>query len=426
MRTFQWVWALVISALLLSVQAKAGAENAPCDTSFFYNTICPGQSLFIAGTIFDAQNLTGLVLLPGASWDGTDSVVVVDLSLSPPVTHEIRTSYCNNEALVVNGHIYDAGHPSGTELLPGAAAGGCDSLIVVDLTFLPPAFLSLQQTICKNDTVWVNNQAYDQYYYLGMETVAGGAANGCDSIILVDLTVLPTPVDSFFQTLCPSSALYLNGSTYDINHPSGTDILPGAAANGCDLVVYVGLSFYDAIQNPDFLGENRSVNKGTSVCLDVPADVNASSIEWSPFLACPDSLCAAVCFWATRHQWVICTIEDQNGCVFADSVRIEVSEFRPVFIPNVCSPDAPAPNNRFQVFSGIPGTHINWLKVCDRWGSLVYAASDIPVEAENAGWDGMIKGKMAPTDVYTYAVELVYPDGEKEIRSGTVTVLSGD
>jgi hypothetical protein len=52
---------------------------------------------------------------------------------------------------------------------------------------------------------------------------------------------------------------------------------------------------------------------------------------------------------------------------------------------------------------------------------MVYAAND--VDAENTGWDGTIRGKTAQSDVYTYAMELLYPDGEKEMLHGTVTVL---
>jgi gliding motility-associated-like protein len=421
MRTSQFVWALVFSALLLPVAAKAGAENAPRDTAFFNNIICPGQSFFIAGNLFDAQNLMGTMVLPGASWDGTDSVVIVNLSLSPPVTQLIQSSFCSNEALVVNGHIYDASNPSGTELLPGGAVGGCDSLIVVDLHFLSPAQFLLQQTICSNDTVWVNQQAYDQYYYVGMETVAGGGANGCDSIILVDLTVLPTAVDTFSQTLCPSASVNLNGTVYNANRPQGIEVLPNAAVNGCDSIIYVVMSFYDPLDEPDFLGENKSVYLGEQICLEVPGNLGFTAIEWSNNLPCSNSDCDSVCFWASRNQWAIATITDGNGCVFSDSVRIEVSANRPVYIPNVFMPDGAAPNNRFQIYSRIPGTRIRWLKVCDRWGSMVYAAND--VDAENTGWDGMIRGKTAQSDVYTYAVELLYPDGEKEMLHGTVTVL---
>jgi len=423
MRIFQSAWALVISALLLSVQAKAGAEIAPCDTSFFNNTICPGQSLFIAGNIFDVQNLTGEVVFPGASWDGTDSVVVVNLVLSPPVTEVIEASYCNNQALVVNGQVYDAAHPSGMELLPGGALGGCDSLILIDLHFLSPAQFHLQQTICNNDTVWVNNQAYDQYYYLGMETVEGGAANGCDSVILVDLTVLPTARDTFLSTLCPSDFLTINGTTYDEKHPEGVERLPNAAANGCDSLIYVQISFFDSMVEPDFLGENQSVNLGDSVCIALPDDLTLSSIEWQHVSLCPDTACSSVCFWATRDQWVICTLMDDNGCSFSDSVLVEVSTTRPVYIPNVFNPDGAPPNNRFQVYSGIPGTRIQWLRVFDRWGSLVYAAKDALPDTENAGWDGTIRGELAQPDVFTYTLELLFPGGEKEIRSGTVTVV---
>ena len=116
----------VISALALPVWAAASAVFAPCDTNFFQASICPGQSVFIGGNIYDEQNLSGITVLPEASWDGTDSVLIVNLTILPTVLNQITATYCKNEALFINGHIYDASNPSGTELLPGAAAGGCE------------------------------------------------------------------------------------------------------------------------------------------------------------------------------------------------------------------------------------------------------------------------------------------------------------
>ncbi|MCC6280988.1 MAG: gliding motility-associated C-terminal domain-containing protein [Saprospiraceae bacterium] len=423
MQRLLFAWAIIFPALLLSFQAKAGAGNAPCDTSFFYASVCPGQTFFIAGNIFDFQNPDGVVVLPEASWDGSDSVVVVQLSLAPPVTHVIEGNFCQNEALYINGQIYDAGHPSGTELLPGGAAGGCDSMIVVNLFFLSPALNHLQQSICSNDTVWVNNQPYDQYYYLGMETIAGGAANGCDSVILVDLSVLPAPTDTFSMRLCPGEKIVIIGSEYNETRPAGLEILPGAAANGCDSLVYVELTFFDPPSIPAFLGQDQAANLGDSICISIPEDINVAQIRWATTLPCADSDCRSVCFQAEKRQSLICTITDENQCVFSDTVRIEVTKNRPVYIPNVFSVEAAPPNNRFNIFPGINGAFANWMVLYDRWGSLVYSVKDFTPGDENKGWDGNINGTVAPPGVYAYAVEILYPDGLTEILSGTVTLV---
>lgn len=423
MKMLHPVWTLVYSALFLSLPAKVSAGNAPCDTSFFNEVICPGQTYFIAGTIFDAQNSTGSILLPSASWDGTDSVVVVQLTLSPPVTHTIQATFCNNEALFVNGHIYDAGTPSGSELLPGAADGGCDSLIVIDLTFLSPAHRHLQQTICSNDTVWVNNQAYDQHYYLGMETITAGAANGCDSIILVDLTVIPAPSDTLELFLCPGESTTINGTLYNQSRISGLEILPNAAENGCDSLLYVALIFSEPPAVLAFLGPDIVVNFGDTLCFSLPSEVDFETIFWSDGAACTDMTCATACLSPLRTQWVMATITDAALCAFSDTVQIQVTQNRPFYAPNVFSPEATAPNNRFNVYSGVNGASINWLSVYDRWGSLVYTARNFTPGYDSSGWDGTNNGKMVQPGVYTYACEMKYPDNSTEVKSGTVTLV---
>jgi hypothetical protein len=412
-----------LSVLALPNWAVARTDFAPCDTTFLNLSICPGQSVFIAGNIYDAQNTSGTTILPEASWDGTDSVVVVNLAVRPPVINHISAAYCNNQALLINGHIYDATNPSGTELLPGAASGGCDSLIVVDLTFLTEATYHLEQTICTGDTVWVNNLPYDQHYYLGMETIEGGATNGCDSIVLVDLTVLPTPTDTLYQLLCPYETLRINGSEYDMNRPTGTEILSNAATNGCDSIVFVQLTFSSPPATSAFLGPDQLVGVGDSTCVVISTDLAVESIDWEPAQTCTTSDCSSICLWATQHQSLIATITDQYQCSYSDTLRIIVSFERPIYVPNVFSPDAPSPNNRFSIFPGTAVTQVNWLVLHDRWGSLVYEARNfIPADGQQ-GWDGTIQGQTAPLGVYAYAFEVLFPDGIKEVRSGLITLL---
>ena len=423
MKRFVCAFILVISALALPAWAAASAVFAPCDTNFFQISICPGQSIFIAGEIYDAQNPSGTTLLPEASWDGTDSVVIVNLTILTPATNQITASYCNNEALFVNGHIYDASNPSGTEYLPGAAYTGCDSLINISLSFRSKANFHLQQTICKGDTVWVNHLAYDQYYYLGMETIAGGGVNGCDSIILVDLTVLSTPNDTIQESLCPYETLHINGTVYDINRPSGIALLPNAAANGCDSLVYIELTFTQPPNNSAFLGADQLIFSGDTVCLSIPSDLDFSDISWLPVLPCITTDCSNVCLSAIQNETVIATVSDQNQCLFSDTVNISLSKERPIFVPNVFAPDADAPNNRFAIFPGIAVTRINWLAVYDRWGSLVYEARDFQACDEGKAWDGTVRGQMAQVGVYTYAFEVMFPDDSVEVRSGTITLL---
>ncbi|MFT5778997.1 MAG: hypothetical protein ACI837_001954, partial [Crocinitomicaceae bacterium] len=53
----------------------------------------------------------------------------------PGPTGSETSTICNNESVLVNGTIYDAGNPTGTEIILGGP--GCDSTVTINLTVLP-------------------------------------------------------------------------------------------------------------------------------------------------------------------------------------------------------------------------------------------------------------------------------------------------
>lgn len=171
------------------------------------------------------QGNTGLVCIEGA----------------PPANTVLQETLCPDESREVNGAIYDISNPSGLEVVPDA--NGCDSIVVeVDLTFLDAPEINLTDTICSGESYVVGDTAFTQS---GTYTEVLDAANGCDSTVLLNLTVLPSPTMNLDSTLCPNGYIEVSNTIYNINNPSGTEILP--AANGCDSTVHVGLNFYEPI-----------------------------------------------------------------------------------------------------------------------------------------------------------------------------------
>lgn len=55
-----------------------------------------------------------------------------------PSINEIRPTLCRGDGVIVNGKLYNESNPRDSVLLPGAASGGCDSLIIVDLSYHAP------------------------------------------------------------------------------------------------------------------------------------------------------------------------------------------------------------------------------------------------------------------------------------------------
>lgn len=64
---------------------------------------------------------------------------------------------------------------------------------------------------------------------------------------------------------------------------------------------------------------------------------------------------------------------------------------------------------------------VEFFKVYNRWGSIVYETTD-----GTKGWDGSYKGQAADVGTYHYLIKLsMLVDGDTKIFKGDVTVLRG-
>ncbi|RMF27777.1 MAG: T9SS C-terminal target domain-containing protein, partial [Bacteroidetes bacterium] len=100
---------------------------------------------------------------------------------------------CPDESVVINGTIYDAQNPTGVEVIVGGAANGCDSIIHVELTFLEESVLYYMAELCPGDTLFINGSPYHAGRLEGTEVIEGGNWQGCDSTIFVSLSLAPLP-----------------------------------------------------------------------------------------------------------------------------------------------------------------------------------------------------------------------------------------
>lgn len=216
----------------------------PPATGRLERTLCPGASLIVNGTVYDQGRPSGTELLPGAAANGCDSLVQVQLTFDGPVVGRVEETLCSGASLTVNGTRYDASNPTGTEIIPGAAVGGCDSIVQVRLRFRPPARGALEETLCPGETATVNGTVYDRENPAGVEVLPGAAAGGCDSVVQVRLTYRTGAVGAVEELLCPNDFIRVNGTIYDRMNPVGTEVIPGAAPDGCDSVIQVRLRFY--------------------------------------------------------------------------------------------------------------------------------------------------------------------------------------
>lgn len=106
-----------------------------------------------------------------------------------------------------------------------------------------------------------------------------------------------------------------------------------------------------------------------------------------------------------------------NGC--SDTAIIRFRVYQPVVeYPNAFTPNGDGSNDAFGIVITEGKANVEMLEIYDRWGQKVYQSTE-----PNARWDGTIKGKDAPSDVYVFKVRWRGGDGALHYKSGEVNLL---
>jgi hypothetical protein len=66
---------------------------------------------------------------------------------------------------------------------------------------------------------------------------------------------------------------------------------------------------------------------------------------------------------------------------------------------------------------------VQYLRIYDRWGSLLFENKDFLPNLPEAGWDGKDRGQLVSPGVYVYEVMVAFRDGKTEVYLGDVSVL---
>lgn len=165
-----------------------------------------------------------------------------------------------------------------------------------------------------------------------------------------------------------------------------------------------------------------TLSLGDSIQLQPQINFIPDSLIWTPFTGLSCEKCLEP--WAKPAQSTDYQIKiwSAEGCLLTAFVQLEVDKQVRIFIPNVFSPNSDAINDLFTVFAKGEVRSVRSLQIFDRWGNGVW--EDINFLPDGmTGWDGIFKGKPAPSGVYAWVCEIELIDGSREILSGDVTLV---
>jgi hypothetical protein len=224
----------------VTVSTVAGCDSTvtlnltvlPEFSTSFSQTVCNGDTLFYNAKAYTS---TGIYTDNLSSINGCDSLVTINLTVLPLIETTLSETICNGDTLSFNGQQYAASGTYSTTLL---AANGCDSLVNLQLTVLPLQETVTDQSICFGDTFAWNGQLY---FATGTYSDTIVSASGCDSILVLNLTVKNALSGSVNLNICNGDSVFYNGSYY--TQGTYTDTL--TSASGCDSVVTVHVALYN-------------------------------------------------------------------------------------------------------------------------------------------------------------------------------------
>ncbi len=231
-----------------------------------------------------------------------------------------------------------------------------------------------------------------------------------DSIIILDPLPGVPGLEFSWNTGSTDSALeILEPGNYSVT------VTAGCKADSADFEVLpsnlsVDLGESEEITYGDVLGIQTIINSITPIV----------TYSWQ----IPDSIicsnCPTIEITPEENTNIELTVKNEAGCYTSDSKFIQVD--RPVFIPNVFSPNNDGINDVFFIQTKHPVLIKKW-QIFNRWGDLVFAKSDIYTNDASEGWDGRFKEKLLERGVYVWQIELEYSKTVRDFLSGDVLIL---
>lgn len=303
------------------------------------------QNITYSGNDFGLDDIYFAPIVPDS-----DSVTVF---IQDAVTTYQTVKQCANTSYVFNRHIIVE---SGIYIDTVQTSEGCDSILVLDITFYPPVEVDLGDDLkfCKMDTASVfldPGTGYDAYLW-----------NNGDSTRKIEVSY------------------------------SGTYSVTVANEIGCTATDEIDVNFV----NPPQL---EIINNTENFCDDFSASLslntNAFYFLWSNGEITPE---------IEVHEFgtisVIVSDESDFFCSAYDTVTIDFCCPDNLKLPNVITPsDHNDINDYFEFIESMPYQKLE-INIYNRWGRVVYNSKDPAFR-----WDGMVDGKLE-TGIFYYVLDL--------------------
>lgn len=194
--------------------------------------ICEGDSLFVGGQYFKKG---GIFTIKTKSSELCDSTITLNLIVNEQKQTNIDTTVCNGTIIYIGNHSYTQ---TGTFIDTLKTTEGCDSVVTLNLNVLPTYNLSLNPEICEGDFYKNGDSTFTKS---GNYSIVYTAVNGCDSTINIQLTVHPKKITNLEQNICEGDSIVVGTQVFKT---TGTYTILLKSSKDCDSTVNLNLHVF--------------------------------------------------------------------------------------------------------------------------------------------------------------------------------------
>ncbi|MFN8287721.1 MAG: gliding motility-associated C-terminal domain-containing protein [Chitinophagales bacterium] len=278
------------------------ASNSTCIWQQFYTVWNSGANttaticIVNQNTIASANDFTLDDISFSPLCTATDTVVV---TVNPTYSNTVNASICQGQTYTLpDGTTTNTG---GTYVKTLTSSKGCDSVITTNLTVYPTYAFTINQTICPSDAYVLPDGSTVNSSGIYVDTLP--TVHGCDSIITVNLTVVPPSITVSNDTaICKGFSAQLNasGGLYTYAWTPATGLSDSSLANPIatptvttTYVVTTQVASADLIGNGNFNGGNVGFSSDYNYTTNLQPEgtyyVGANPTAYHPgFSSCTD------------------------------------------------------------------------------------------------------------------------------------------
>ena len=422
-----------ISGTITVTPTANGCSGTPVTYTIIVNPspiVDPINNVVVCvGDIIPVSNYTSTT--SGSTFDWTNSNTAIGLGVSG--MGNIPSFTATNTTI----------NPISGTVSVTATANGCTGLATTyTITVNPITIFNPSVNICDGDSAFLGG-AFQNTSGAYNDTIFGGNIFGCDSVIITNLIVNPTPPNVLvtgLDTICLGNLFILsatgtgNGIIQWFSDASGNVLLdtgntfePIITATGTFIYYFneiIGNCTGPIDSFTVFVDDVTAIINATPTSGILPLEVyfgNGSQGATSYFWDFGDGNTSTVFdptyIYNDEGIFQVMLIATNGICYDTAFINIETTPTSSFVIPNVFTPNGDGNNDVFTVLA----TNLKSIEgeIFNRWGQKMFAWDNI-----NGYWDGRtLSGSEAPDGTYFYIIKAVGKDGKEFSKQGALSLI---